>query len=130
MLESLVVQEHKYEKLAKKTHVYIIICVYIYIYTVTICYILYIYICIYIYHLFESLLHLHHWTKKSWKPRHLLGFQFAAFIATLLDGLQGAAQVLPEIGRADVPPGRHVSPGKRQTMGINLGEYHGIPCKW
>ena len=86
--------------------------------------ILHIYIYIYIYHLFESLLDLHHWTKKSWKPRHLLGFQFAAFIATLLDGLQGAAQVLPEIGRADVPPGRHVSPGKRQTMGINLGEYH------
>lgn len=107
-----VVQEHKYEQLAKKKA-----CIYNHMH------ILHIYI-IYMYHLFESLLHIHHWTKKSWKPRHLLGFQFAAFIATLLDGLQGAAQVLPEIGRADVPPSRRVSYAKRQTMGINLGEYH------
>ena len=119
-----VVQEHKYQQLTKKTHVYIIIYIYILLQSVTYLYNYMHILHIYIYHLFESLLDLHHWTKKSWKPRHLLGFQFAAFIATLLDGLQGAAQVLPEIGRADVPPGRHVSPGKRQTMGINLGEYH------
>lgn len=39
-----VVQEHKYEKLAKKTHVYIIICVYIYILLQSVTYYIYAYI--------------------------------------------------------------------------------------
>ena len=59
-----VVQEHKYQQLTKKTHVYIIIYIYCYnlLHTYIIICIYYIYI--YIYHLFESLLDLHHWDQK------------------------------------------------------------------